>query len=60
MINDRGVAGSMTVSQGGGIGLPGLGTLFSATGSTTLMFNTTLRDVTFTIPDEFLDKLRPG
>ena len=55
-----GVAGSFKVSSGGGIGLPNMGTLFSATGSVSVMFNTTLRDKTFRIPDAFLPLLHPG
>ena len=55
-----GVAGSFTVSSGGGIGLPNMGTLFSATGSVSIMFNTTMRDRHFKIPDAFLPLLHPG
>ncbi len=55
-----GVAGKFTVSASRGIGLPNMGTLFSASGSVSVMFNTTLRDKTFKIPDAFLPLLHPG
>ena len=55
-----GVAGKFTVSAERGIGLPNVGTLFSASGSVSIMFNTTLRDQTFKIPDAFLPLLHPG
>ena len=55
-----GVAGKFTVSAERGIGLPNVGTLFSASGSVSIMFNTTLRDKTFKIPDAFLPLLHPG
>ena len=57
---DVGVAGSITVSAGGGIGLPDLGALFSATGTVSLMLNTTLHEKTFIIPPDFLPLLHPG
>ena len=56
---DSGVAGMLTVSAGGGIGLPNVGNLFSASGTVSVMFNTTLTDKTFRIPDSFLPLLRP-
>ena len=56
---DFGVAGSITVSTGGGIGLPNV-PLFSATGTVSLMVNTTLHEKTFVIPADFLPLLHPG
>ncbi len=55
-----GVAGSIRVSSGVGIGLPDVGTLFSATGSVSVIFNTTLVDQSFTVPSAFLPLLLPG
>ena len=54
-----GVAGSVTISAGGDIGLPNLA-LFSATGTVNLMFNTTLQDQTLELPASFLPLLREG
>jgi hypothetical protein len=56
---DVGIAGSITVSTGGGIGLPDV-PLFSATGTVSLMVNTTLHEKTFVIPADFLPLLHPG
>ena len=36
------------------IGLPNVGSLFKASGTVTVMFNTTMQDVVFEIPDSFL------
>ena len=55
-----GVAGSIRVSTGVGIGLPNVGSLFSATGSVSVIFNTTFADQTFTVPTAFLPLLLPG
>ena len=59
LIGTDGLAGYLSVSAGGGIGLPNVGTLFSVTGSVTVMFNTTLHDKVFTVPDSFLPLLQP-
>ncbi|NMM32989.1 MAG: calcium-binding protein, partial [Phycicoccus sp.] len=55
-----GVAGSIRVSSGVGIGLPNIGSLFSATGSVNIIFNTTLVDQTFVVPNAFIPLLLPG
>ena len=55
-----GMAGSLRVSAGVGIGLPDVGSLFSATGSVNVVFNTTLADQSFTVPAAFLPLLLPG
>ncbi len=55
-----GVAGMLTVGSSAGIGIPNLGSLFSISGSVTVMFNTTLQDQVFQIPDDFLPLLHPG
>ena len=55
-----GVAGMLSTGQSRDLGLPGIGNLFKASGSTTIMFNTTLRDQVFQIPDSFLPLLNPG
>ena len=55
-----GVAGSFTVSSGGGIGLPNMGTLFSATGSVSIMFNTTLRGPALQDPRRVPAAAAPG
>ncbi|HSO69543.1 MAG TPA: hypothetical protein VLQ67_07855, partial [Arachnia sp.] len=55
-----GVAGSIRVSSGVGIGLPDIGTLFSARGSVSVIFNTTLVEQSFTVPDAFIPLLLPG
>ncbi|HWG93174.1 MAG TPA: VCBS repeat-containing protein, partial [Mycobacteriales bacterium] len=60
VVSPKGVAGSLRVTAGGGLGLPDLGTLFRATGTVTLMFNTTREDITFVLPESFLPLLRPG
>jgi len=54
-----GVAGYLKVSSTADIGLPNLGELFSATGEITVMFNTTLRDQLFEIPESFHGLLEP-
>jgi hypothetical protein len=55
-----GVAGFLTVSASAGIGLPDVGDLFRASGSVTVMFNTTLQDQVFVIPDAFLPLINEG
>ena len=55
-----GVAGFLTVGASAGIGLPGIGSLFQIKGSVSVMFNTTLQEQTFKIPDAFLPLLKPG
>ncbi len=55
-----GVAGYLTVGASAGLGLPGVGSLFQVKGSVSVMFNTTLQDQTFKIPDSFLPLLKPG
>ncbi|HEX6130266.1 MAG TPA: hypothetical protein VF044_00950, partial [Actinomycetota bacterium] len=55
-----GVAGLLTVGSSAGVGLPNLGTLFSVSGSVSVMFNTTLQDQVFQVPDAFLPLLDPG
>nr|NLI49987.1 calcium-binding protein [Propionibacterium sp.] len=54
-----GVAGTITVASGAGIGLPAA-TGFQANGSVNITFNTTLKDQVFRIPTDFLPLLRPG
>ena len=49
-----GIAGLLTVGGSASLGLPDVGSLFSITGTATVMFNTTLADQTFQIPAEFL------
>ena len=60
IISTDGVAGMLQVSAGGSIGLPNVGNLFSVTGTVSIMFNTTLKEKTFVIPDAFLPLLNPG
>ncbi|MDX5398786.1 MAG: hypothetical protein LPK92_03525, partial [Actinomycetes bacterium] len=55
-----GVAGSIKVSSSVGIGLPDVGSLFSASGSVSIIFNTTLVEQSFTVPTAFLPLLLPG
>ena len=55
-----GIAGYLTVGSGADLGLPGVGSLFSISGSVSVMFNTTLQDQVFQIPDAFLPLLKPG
>ena len=55
-----GVAGFFQVSKSAGVGLPNVGTLFQATGTVSVMFNTTFQDQSFKIPDAFLPLLNPG
>ena len=50
----------LTVSAGGGIGLPDVGNLFSASGTVSVMFNTTLTRQDLPDPGRFLPLLRPG
>ena len=55
-----GVAGSVQVSAGGGIGIPDFGDIISATGTVTIMFNTTLHEQRFVVPAELLSLLGQG
>ncbi|MFZ0040303.1 MAG: hypothetical protein WAK93_03285, partial [Solirubrobacteraceae bacterium] len=55
-----GVAGYLTVGAGANLGLPGVGNLFSISGSVTVMFNTTLQDISFTVPTAFLPLIPAG
>ncbi|HEY6226375.1 MAG TPA: hypothetical protein VI282_04555, partial [Verrucomicrobiae bacterium] len=55
-----GVAGRFRVSASAGIGLPNVGDLFKVSGSVSLMFNTTMADQDFTMPDSFVPLLDPG
>ncbi len=60
IINEDGVAGSITIGAGGGIGLPDVGDLFTASGTVTVLFNSMRHDVTFTIPASFKPLLING
>ena len=55
-----GIAGMISVSSSAGIGIPGVGGLFEVSGSVNVMFNTTLEDQTFDIPESFYPLLDPG
>lgn len=55
-----GVAGYLSVRAGASLGLPDVGDLFKLSGSVTVMFNTTLKDQIFNIPDAFLPLLDEG
>jgi len=55
-----GVAGMLNVGSSADIGLPNVGNLFSISGSVSVMFNTTMQDQSFDIPDAFLPLLDPG
>ncbi|HEX4527586.1 MAG TPA: hypothetical protein VH108_12695 [Gaiellaceae bacterium] len=55
-----GVAGMLTVGSSAGLGIPGIGSLFSISGTVSVMFNTTKQDQVFQIPDDFLPLLHPG
>ena len=55
-----GVAGLIQVNSSAGIGIPGVGDIFSVSGSVSVMFNTTLQDQVFNIPDAFLPLLQDG
>ena len=59
-LGHAGVAGQITVGAGGGIGLPGPITGFQASGNVTVMFNTTLQDITFILPDSFAPLVASG
>jgi hypothetical protein len=49
-----GLAGAFRVSAGADIGLPDVGNIFKASGSVTVVVNTTMQNVTFQLPDSFL------
>ncbi len=53
-----GIAGFLTVGAGADLGIPGVGSLFSISGTVSVMFNTTLQDQVFQIPDAFLPLLQ--
>jgi hypothetical protein len=55
-----GIAGYLTVSKTKGLGLPGVGTLITITGTATLMFNTTLQDQVFNVPAALIPVLGPN
>ena len=55
-----GVAGYLSIGAGASIGLPDVGSLFSITGTVTVMFNTTLQQQQFTVPNAFLPLLTAG
>ncbi len=48
-----GVAGFLKVGSSADVGLPGVGDIFSASGEVTVMFNTTLQEQVFVIPESF-------
>ena len=48
-----GVAGYVKVGSSADVGLPDVGGVFSASGEVTVMFNTTLEEQVFVIPDSF-------
>ena len=55
-----GVAGLLTVGKSEGLDIPGIGSIFSISGSVTIAFNTTSQDQTFTIPQMFVPLLPVG
>ena len=55
-----GVAGLLTVGKSEGLDIPGIGSLFSISGSVTIAFNTTGQDQTFTVPQMFVPILPAG
>src|SRR5262249_17403612 len=55
-----GVAGMFKVSQTADIGIPNVGSLFQASGTVSVMFNSTRQDVVFQVPQAFLPLLDPG
>ena len=55
-----GVAGYLSVGAGASIGLPNVGSLFSISGTVTVVFNTTLQQQQFTVPNAFLPLLTAG
>ena len=59
IINEDGIAGSIKIGAGGGLGLPNL-PAFSASGSVQVVFNTMRHDVTFVLPDSFRPLLING
>ena len=57
---NAGVAGYLSVGAGAGIGIPDVGSLFSISGTVTVVFNTTLQQQQFTVPNAFLPLLTAG
>ena len=57
---NAGVAGLLTVGKSEGLDIPGIGSLFTISGSVTIAFNTTSQDQTFTIPQMFVPLLPVG
>ena len=55
-----GVAGLLTVGKSEGLDIPGIGSLFSISGSVTIMLNTTEQAQTFVIPQMFIPLLPAG
>ena len=55
-----GIAASFTVGASAGLGIPGVGSIFSVSGSVNITLNTTLKDQTFEIPVSFHRLLEPG
>ena len=50
----------LKVASSASIGIPNVGSLFTISGSVSVMFNTTRQDQEFKIPDAFLPLLHPG
>ena len=57
---NAGVAGYLSVGAGASIGIPDVGSLFSISGTVTVVFNTTLQQQQFTVPNAFLPLLTAG
>ncbi|MDF2435266.1 MAG: mucin9, partial [Mucilaginibacter sp.] len=55
-----GVAGLLTVGKSDALAIPGVGNLFSVSGSVSIMFNTTMQDQSFVVPQMFLPLLPAG
>ena len=55
-----GIAASFTVGSSAGLGIPGVGSIFSVAGSLNISLNTTLKDQSFDIPVAFHRLLEPG
>ncbi|HEY3484830.1 MAG TPA: calcium-binding protein, partial [Ilumatobacteraceae bacterium] len=58
--SNPGVAGYLKVAQSAGLGLPAVGSLFSASGSIVVMFNTTFEDQSFVVPESFAPLVEAG
>ncbi len=57
---NAGVGGYLSIGESSNIGLPDIGSLFQASGSVTVIFNTTLQTLTFNVPQAFVPLLNPG